>query len=188
MFSYGIILRSISIVLLELFSLHPYIHILIFISQPRNYLLISGQIWPYSGWVFIIIIIINQVLLARISLTLSLSLFVRPYPPSLPVGLLNYTLCSHTAFVGKFLLVGQHWHVHVKRSIEERSLWVRSCISSSVFICMVLEMVGKWPYSSCFVGCYFQDLFNIARSILVQFQSSLFSILFCQRRCGASVL
>ena len=26
---------------------------------------------------------------------------------------------------------------------------------------------GKWPYSCCFVGCYLQDLFNTARSILV---------------------
>ena len=31
---------------------------------------------------------------------------------------------------------------------------------------MVLEKWGKWPYSCCFVGCCFQDLFNIACSIL----------------------
>ena len=41
---------------------------------------------------------------------------------------------------------------------------------------MVLEMEGKWPYSCCFVGCCFQDLFNIVRNILVQFSSSFFSI------------
>ena len=35
-------------------------------------------------------------------------------------------------------------------------------------IWMVLEMGGEWPYSCCFVGCCFQDLFNIAHSILVQ--------------------
>ena len=28
-------------------------------------------------------------------------------------------------------------------------------------------MGGRWPYSCCFVGHYLQDLFNIARSILV---------------------
>ena len=27
-------------------------------------------------------------------------------------------------------------------------------------IWMVLEMGGRWPYSCCFVGCCFQDLFN----------------------------
>ena len=36
------------------------------------------------------------------------------------------------------------------------------------------EMGGRWPYSYCFVGCCFQDLFNITRSIFVP--SSLFSI------------
>ena len=35
---------------------------------------------------------------------------------------------------------------------------------------------GRWPYSYCFVGYCFQDLFNIAWSILVQFPSSSFSI------------
>ena len=34
---------------------------------------------------------------------------------------------------------------------------------------MVLELRGRWPYSYCFVECCFQDLFNIARNILVQF-------------------
>ena len=43
-------------------------------------------------------------------------------------------------------------------------------------IWMVLEMVGWWSYSCCFVGYWFQDLFNIARSILVKFSSSHFSI------------
>ena len=30
----------------------------------------------------------------------------------------------------------------------------------------------KRPYSCCFVGCFFQDLYKIARSILAQFPSS----------------
>ena len=34
-------------------------------------------------------------------------------------------------------------------------------------IWMVFAMGGWWPNSCCFVGCYLQDLFNIARSILV---------------------
>ena len=32
---------------------------------------------------------------------------------------------------------------------------------------IVFVMGGKWPYRCCFVGCYLQDLFNIAHSILV---------------------
>ena len=35
-------------------------------------------------------------------------------------------------------------------------------------------MGGRWPYSCCFVGYCLQDLFNIARSILVVLPSSFF--------------
>ena len=43
---------------------------------------------------------------------------------------------------------------------------------------MVFVMGGWWPHSCCFGGCCFQELFNIARSILVQLLSSFFSIRF----------
>ena len=43
---------------------------------------------------------------------------------------------------------------------------------------MVFELRGKKPYSCCLVRCCFQDLFNIARNILVKFPSSFFSISF----------
>ena len=43
-------------------------------------------------------------------------------------------------------------------------------------IWMVLEMGGRWPYNCCFVGCCFQDLFNIAHNILVQLPFSFFYI------------
>ena len=32
-----------------------------------------------------------------------------------------------------------------------------------LYIWMILEMGSKWSYNSCFVGCCFQDLFNINR-------------------------
>ena len=35
-------------------------------------------------------------------------------------------------------------------------------------IWMVFEMSSRWLYSCCFVGCCFQDFFNIAHRILVQ--------------------
>ena len=35
---------------------------------------------------------------------------------------------------------------------------------------------GRWPYSCCFGGGCLQDLFNIARNILVYLPSSFFSI------------
>ena len=101
------------------------------------------------------------------------------YHTSLLTGLLDYILCPYRAVVGKFLWVGQHWYVSVKESKGQRHLWVRPCFSGSVlvsFIWTVLEMGSRWPYSYCFVGSYFQALFKIARSILVQFLSSFFSI------------
>ena len=36
-------------------------------------------------------------------------------------------------------------------------------------------MGGRWPYSWCLVGCCCQDLFHIARNILVELPSSFFS-------------
>ena len=41
---------------------------------------------------------------------------------------------------------------------------------------MVLEIGGRSPYSCCFVGCSFQNLFSIVRSSLMQILSSFLSI------------
>ena len=62
-------------------------------------------------------------LTTRISLILFLSIL--PYHRSLPTGLPNNIVCPFRAVVGKFLLVGQHRHVNVKKSIGNRYLWVR---------------------------------------------------------------
>ena len=40
-----------------------------------------------------------------------------------------------------------------------------ACVVRLTWIVFVME--GRWPYSWCFVGCSCQDLFNIARNILV---------------------
>ena len=41
---------------------------------------------------------------------------------------------------------------------------------------IVFVMGGWWPYNCCFVACCLQDLFKIARSILVLLPSSFVSI------------
>ena len=130
-----------------------------------------------------------------------LSFSIRPYHPSPSVSLSNYILCPHRA---KFLLVSQHWHVNVKKPIEEHHLYFQQCptclvrltwflrwevsgrvgvhrrtslMSSSLHLqqcptClvrltwMIFEIGSKWPYSYCFVGWCFQDLFKIAPCIL----------------------
>ena len=57
------------------------------------------------------------------------------------------------------------------------SLLLQQC--PTCFVCliwMIFEMGGRWLYSCCFFGYCFQNLFNIAHSILVQLPSSFFSI------------
>ena len=69
---------------------------------------------------------------ARSSLTLSLSLSlshththtIHPNPPSHLAGPLDCIMCSHRADVSKSLLVDQHSHIHVLKSMKERCLWV----------------------------------------------------------------
>ena len=51
---------------------------------------------------YVCMYVYHVVPLPRISLTLSLSLTIRLYCPSLPVGLLDYTQCLYRAVVDKF--------------------------------------------------------------------------------------
>ena len=111
------------------------------------------------------------------------SLTIHLYHPSLPVGLLDYIPCPYRAVVDKCLLINKHLYVRVKGSIGEYRLCVHPYFSNSVphvlfivhLVWTVLEMGGKWPYSCCFVGYCFQNLFSMTCSILVQFPSSFFS-------------
>ena len=67
--------------------------------------------------------------------------------------------------------------VHRRTSLMISSLLLQQCPACQVRLTlMVFVMGGKWPYSCCFVGCCLQDLFKIARSILVQLLSTFFSI------------
>ena len=61
-------------------------------------------------------------LLAWNSQTLPLSHAIRLSHPSLPAGLLDYTLCPYRGVVDKFWLIVQHFHVCVKSSIGDRRL------------------------------------------------------------------
>ena len=64
--------------------------------------------------------------------------------------------------------------VHSRTSLMSSSLILQLCLVGLIWI--VLEMGGRWLCSYCFVGCGFEDLFNIARSILEQLPSSFFSL------------
>ena len=56
------------------------------------------------------------------------------------------------------------------------SLLLQQCPACLVRLtCIVFVVGGRWPNSCCLVWCCRQDLFNIARNILVQLPSSFFS-------------
>ncbi len=56
------------------------------------------------------------------------------------------------------------------------SLLLQQCPTCLVHLAWIVFMMGgRWPYHGCIVGCCFQKLFTVARSILVQLLSSFFS-------------
>ena len=101
------------------------------------------------------------------------SLATSPYHSSLLAGLLGYIPYPHIAAVCMFelvvlLLLGHMRGVHRSTSLMSSSLLLQQCPACLVRLtCIVFVMGGRWPYSWCLVGCSRQDLFNIARSILV---------------------
>ena len=97
-----------------------------------------------------------------------------PYRSSPQAGLLDNILYPHIVAECMFVLVVLLLIGHVWGSIRVHHLWVRpTCLVRLTWIVFVIG--GWWPYSWCLVGCCRQDLFKIARSILVQLPSSFFS-------------
>ena len=65
--------------------------------------------------------------------------------------------------------------VHRSTSLISSSLLLQQCPVCLVRqTCIVFVMGGKWPYSWCLVGCWRQDLFNIALNIFAWLPSSFF--------------
>ena len=108
--------------------------------------------------------------LAQISLTLSCHFFLsfvdsdrvsRLHPVS-PHSCCMYVRAGHPAFARPY--VG----VHRSTSLMSSSLLLQQCLTCLVRLIWIVFVMGdRWPYSWCLVGCCRQDLFNIARSILV---------------------
>ena len=108
--------------------------------------------------------------LARISLTLSRnfsqSFITSGWSSELhPVSTLSccmYVLAGCPAFARPYM------GVHKSTSLMNLSLLLQQCPACLIRLTwIVFVMGGRWPYSWCFVVCCRQDLFNIARNILV---------------------
>ena len=58
--------------------------------------------------------------------------------------------------------------IHKSTSLMSSSLLLQQCPACLVRLTWIVFVIGgRWPYSWCLVGCCCQDLFRIARSILV---------------------
>ena len=108
--------------------------------------------------------------LARISLTLSrhfsLSFIASDRSSGLhPVS--SHSCCMYVR-AGRPAFARPYARVHRSTSLMRSSLLLQQCPACLVLLTwIVFVMRGRWPYSWCLLGCCRQDLFNIARNILV---------------------
>ena len=112
----------------------------------------------------------HVVQLARISLTLSrhfsLSFVASGRSSGLhPISSHNccmYVRADRPAFARPYV------EVHRSTSLMSSSLLLQQCHTCLARLAwIVFVMGGRWPYSWCLLGCCRQDLYNIARNILV---------------------
>ena len=108
--------------------------------------------------------------LARISLTLSrhFSLSFIAFDRSSGLHPVSSHSCWMYVRAGRPAFARPYVGIHKSTSLMSSSLLLQQCPTCLVYIAwIVFVMGGRWPYSWCLVGCCRQDLFNIARSILV---------------------
>ena len=112
----------------------------------------------------------HVVLVARISLTLSRHFSLSFIASGMSSGL--HPVSSHSCWMyiraGRPAFVRPYVGVHKSTSLVSSSLLLQQYPACLVRLTWIVSVIGgRWPYSWCLVGCYRQDLFKIARSILV---------------------
>ena len=112
----------------------------------------------------------HVVLVARISLTLSRHSSLSFIALGRSSG--QHPVSSHSCWmyvhVGRPAFARPCVGVHKSTSLMSSSLLLQqgpACLVRLIWIVFVIG--GRWPYTWCLVGCFRQDLFKIARSILV---------------------
>ena len=120
----------------------------------------------------------HQVVLARIFLTLAL----HPFRSFIAFGSSSgrHPASSHSWSMyvrfGRPMLVWPCCGVQSNVSLTSSCLLLQLCPANLVRLSlMVFEIGGILPYNRCFVGCFFQEMFRIARSMQVYVPSSLAS-------------
>ena len=109
-------------------------------------------------------------LVARISLTLSRHSSLSFIALSRSSG--QHPVSSHSCWMyvraGRPAFALPCVGVHKSTSLMSSSLLLQQCPAYLARLTWIVFVIGgRWPYSWCLVGCCRQDLFRIARSILV---------------------
>ena len=83
-----------------------------------------------------------------------------------------YPVSSHSycmyVLAGRPALARPYVGVHKSTSLMSSFLLLHQCLACLFRLTLIVFVMGsRWPYSWCFVGCFNQGLFNIARNILV---------------------
>ena len=117
-------------------------------------------------------------LVARISLTLSRHSSLSFIALGKSSG--QHPVSSHSCWMyvraGRPAFARPGVRVHKSTSLMSSSLLLQQCPACLARLTWIVFVIGgRWPYSWCLVGCCRQDLFKIARSILVKLPSSFFS-------------
>ena len=112
----------------------------------------------------------HVVLVAWISLTLSRHFSLSFIASGRSSGL--HPVSSHSCWIyvraGHPAFVWPYVGVHKSTSLMILSLLLQQCPACLVCLTWIVFVIGgRWPYSWCLVECCRQDLFKIARSILV---------------------
>ena len=105
--------------------------------------------------------------LARISLILSRHFSLSFIASGRSSGLhpVSSHSCRMYVHAGRPAFARPYVGVHRSTSLMSSSLLFQQC--PACLVCLVFVMGGRWPYSWYLVGWCRQDLFKIARSILV---------------------
>ena len=112
----------------------------------------------------------HVVLVARISLTLSRHFSLSFIASGRSSG--QHPVSSHSCWMyvraGRPAFARPCVGVHKSTSPMSSPLFLQQCPACLVRLTWIVFVIGgRWPYSWCLVGCCRQDLFKIARSILV---------------------
>ena len=108
--------------------------------------------------------------LARISHTLSrhFSLSFIAFGRSSGLHPVSSHSCCMYVRAGRPAFAWPYVEVYRSTSLMRSSLLIQQCPACLFRLAwIVFGMGGRWSYSWCLVGCCCQDLFNIARNILV---------------------